>query len=271
MTTTIYETEDLAAIRSQTRRFVEEKVVGRGDAWEQAGEVPRHLMEEMGKIGFFGLRVPEEYGGIGMGELASVVFAEELGRGTYGGFTATAIVHTDLAMPYLIQKQSLKEPLTKCIYLHIQIYEVLMSSKKLTSNDITRDCIGVRIRLANRVISRTYDAALRPVGLRITQLAMLAIADQRGLLRQADLCDELQIDDSTLSRNLERMQSNGWLAQSPSDDGRENRYRLTSKGKRLLEKALPRWDQAQHEVAEMLGKAGVKAIHDFAKRQVSTS
>ena len=71
MSTTIYETEDLAAIRAQTRRFVEEKVVGRGDDWETAGEVPRNLIEEMGKIGFFGLRVPEEYGGIGMGELAS--------------------------------------------------------------------------------------------------------------------------------------------------------------------------------------------------------
>ncbi len=56
----------------------------------------------MGSIGFFGLRVPEEYGGIGMGELASVVLAEELAGGTYGGFTATAIVHTDLAMPYLL-------------------------------------------------------------------------------------------------------------------------------------------------------------------------
>ena len=102
MATDVYETEDLAAIRSQTRRFVEEKVVGRGDEWESAGAVPRDLLKEMGEIGFFGLRVSEDFGGIGMGELASVVFAEELGRGTYGGFSATALVHTDLAMPYLL-------------------------------------------------------------------------------------------------------------------------------------------------------------------------
>jgi len=102
MTATIYETEDLAAIRSQTRRFVQKKVRGKGDEWEERGEVPRSILDEMGSIGFFGLRVPEEYGGIGMGELASVVLAEELAGGTYGGFTATAIVHTDLAMPYLL-------------------------------------------------------------------------------------------------------------------------------------------------------------------------
>ena len=98
----VYETEDLSAIRSQTRRFVEEKVIGRGDDWEETGEVPNSLLREMGEIGFFGLRVAEEFGGIGMGELASIVFAEELGRGTYGGFSATALVHTDLAMPYLL-------------------------------------------------------------------------------------------------------------------------------------------------------------------------
>lgn len=102
MSPTIYETEDLAAIRAQTRRFVEDKVVGKGDEWEREGEIPGDLLDEMGRIGFYGLRVPEEFGGIGMGELASVVFAEELGRGTYGGFSATTLVHTDLAMPYLL-------------------------------------------------------------------------------------------------------------------------------------------------------------------------
>jgi acyl-CoA dehydrogenase len=55
----------------------------------------------MAALGFFGLRAPEEYGGLGMGALASVMFAEELGRSTYGGFTITVLVHTDLAMPYV--------------------------------------------------------------------------------------------------------------------------------------------------------------------------
>lgn len=98
----IYESEDLAAIRSQTRRFVEEQVLPHGEQWEEAGEVPRSVLLQMGEIGFFGLRVPEDYGGVGWGPLASVVFAEELGRCTFGGFSITALVHTDLAMPYLL-------------------------------------------------------------------------------------------------------------------------------------------------------------------------
>ncbi len=100
--TDIYDSEDLNAIRAQTRRFVDEDVLPYADAWEEAGQVPRDVLRKMGDIGFFGLRVPEEYGGVGLGPLASVAFAEELGRSTYGGFSITALVHTDLAMPYLL-------------------------------------------------------------------------------------------------------------------------------------------------------------------------
>jgi acyl-CoA dehydrogenase len=100
MTKSIYINDDLAAIRSQTREYVEKEIVPRAAAWETDG-VPREVLDDMAKLGFFGLRVPEEHGGIGLGALASVVFAEELGRSTFGGFSITVLVHTDLAMPYL--------------------------------------------------------------------------------------------------------------------------------------------------------------------------
>jgi acyl-CoA dehydrogenase len=100
MTKSIYINDDLEAIRAQTREYVENEIVPRAGAWETSG-VPRDVLDEMAKLGFFGLRVPEEHGGIGLGALASVVFAEQLGRSTYGGFTITVLVHTDLAMPYV--------------------------------------------------------------------------------------------------------------------------------------------------------------------------
>jgi acyl-CoA dehydrogenase len=100
-TKSIYLTEDLEAIRAQTREYVEREIVPRAAAWEETG-VPREVLDDMGKLGFFGLRIPEEYGGIGLGTLSSVVFAEELGRSTFGGFSITVLVHTDLAIPYLL-------------------------------------------------------------------------------------------------------------------------------------------------------------------------
>ena len=97
-----YMTDDLEAIRAQTREFVEKELLPNVGEWEALGAVPRTVLDEMGKLGFYGLRVPEEYGGIGMGTLASVVFAEELGRCTAGGVTITILVHTDLATPYVL-------------------------------------------------------------------------------------------------------------------------------------------------------------------------
>lgn len=97
----VYVDDDLRAIRTQVREYVEREVVPNIEAWEDEGAIPRAKLDEMGELGFFGLRIPEEYDGIGLGHVASVVFAEELGRSTSGGFAITVLVHTDLATPYI--------------------------------------------------------------------------------------------------------------------------------------------------------------------------
>lgn len=97
----IYINDDLEAIRGSVRDYVEKEIVPKADVWEADKAIPRSVLDDMGKLGFFGLRIPEQYGGIGMGPMASVVFAEELGRSTFGGFTITVLVHTDLASPYV--------------------------------------------------------------------------------------------------------------------------------------------------------------------------
>jgi acyl-CoA dehydrogenase len=84
-------------LRDQIRRFIDEEVKPHGDRWEAEGSVPRSVLRRMGELGFFGIRYPEEYGGSAMDQMASVVYAEELGRSTYGGFAITALVHTDMA------------------------------------------------------------------------------------------------------------------------------------------------------------------------------
>lgn len=140
---TIYDTEDLEAIRQQTRRFVEEKVVPQADEWENAGRVPPEILKEMGAIGFFGLRVPEEYGGVGLGALASVVFAEELGRSTYGGFSITALVHSDLAMPYLLNFGS---PEQKAQWLPSMVAGETITAIAVTEPDAGSDVAAIRTR-----------------------------------------------------------------------------------------------------------------------------
>jgi acyl-CoA dehydrogenase len=140
MTKSIYINDDLEAIRAQTREYVENEIVPRAGAWETSG-VPRDVLDEMAKLGFFGLRVPEEHGGIGLGALASVVFAEQLGRSTYGGFTITVLVHTDLAMPYVTNFGSEEQ---KARWLPGMVRGELLTAIAVTEPDAGSDVAAMR-------------------------------------------------------------------------------------------------------------------------------
>jgi DNA-binding MarR family transcriptional regulator len=131
---------------------------------------------------------------------------------------------------------------------------------------IARNCIAVRLRLLNRVVTNLYDDALRPLGLKVSQLNLLVVAAQLGLARPADVCRLLQLDASTLSRNVERVRARGWLEVVPGEDAREQPFRLTAKGKALLERAAPAWEQAQRQAGELLGKEGVALLNAAATK-----
>src|SRR5437667_10372908 len=114
-----------------------------------------------------------------------------------------------------------------------------------TIDTIARTCIAVRLRLLNRVVTNFYDDALRPLGLKVSQLNILIVTARLGLARPAQVCDILQLDTSTLSRNVERMRAHGWLEVVPDEDARTQPFRLTTQGKHLIAKPVPAWEAAQ--------------------------
>lgn len=72
-------------IRSQFHAFAEEKVVPFAHGWHLRDElIPIELVEELGALGVFGLTIPEEFGGAGLGKTAMCVVSEELSRGYIG-------------------------------------------------------------------------------------------------------------------------------------------------------------------------------------------
>ncbi|MEX0408876.1 acyl-CoA dehydrogenase family protein [Aquibium sp. LZ166] len=93
--------EDIQMIRAQLRRFIETEVKPKGEAWEEKGMVSREVLRQMGALGVLGMRYDEQYGGAGLDVMSSVMLAEEVGRSTFGGFSATVLVHTDMASPHL--------------------------------------------------------------------------------------------------------------------------------------------------------------------------
>ena len=88
-------------------------------------------------------------------------------------------------------------------------------SKSETADQMAHECIAVRVRLINRVISALYDEALRPFGLRISQANILSAIGLLGESRPADISRALRIEKSTLSRDVELMKKKGWLESDP--------------------------------------------------------
>ena len=139
--TSVYLTDELIAFQEQTHRFIEDEVKPSGELWEEAGFVPREVLKKMGEIGFFGIRSPEEYGGLDLGPLASCAFAEALGTSTFGGFGATVLVHTDMASPHLLRAGN-KDQHDR--YLEQVISGDMITAIAVTEPDAGSDVAGIR-------------------------------------------------------------------------------------------------------------------------------
>ena len=141
-----------------------------------------------------------------------------------------------------------------------------MKSDTVTSavETIASECIAVRIRLLNRAVTNIFDQALRPLGVKVSQLNVLMVVAKRGQISPGDVARRLSMEKSTVSRNVERMKRHKWLEVTEGDSGRKQILELGPAGRRLIEKALPLWKKAQAETEAMLGQRGARSIHQAA-------
>jgi DNA-binding MarR family transcriptional regulator len=129
------------------------------------------------------------------------------------------------------------------------------------------ECLGFRARLLSRVITAVYDDALAEMGLKVSQFSVLNAVANREDTRPAELAKFLEMDESTLSRNVARMCARGWLRLDPGeDDRRSHQITITDTGKALLRKSYPAWQQAQSQVVHKLGPDGVAALKSVVRK-----
>ena len=77
--------ETLSMVRDQFRRFASDRIVPHAHEWHLKNEyIPMPVVEEMAELGVFGLTIPEEFGGLGLGKTSMCVVSEELSRGYIG-------------------------------------------------------------------------------------------------------------------------------------------------------------------------------------------
>jgi DNA-binding MarR family transcriptional regulator len=128
-------------------------------------------------------------------------------------------------------------------------------------SDIASDCLMGRARLITRVITSLYDEKLRPFAIKATQLNLLVVIAQAGPIRRIDIGDLIQLDPSTLTRNLQVMLTNGWVEDvQGAGDARGLPLNVTAKGKELLQRVAPAWQLAQQEARKLLGDDGAALL-----------
>jgi DNA-binding MarR family transcriptional regulator len=109
--------------------------------------------------------------------------------------------------------------------------------------------------MTSRVITQYYDRALQPLGLRVTQFALLADISSRDSSTVGELADALLMDQTTVTRNIEILKKNGFIAISiGDDDSRKRCIKITELGTNKLTEAIPLWEKAQQHIEDGISK-----------------
>ena len=116
---------------------------------------------------------------------------------------------------------------------------------------IGKTCFALHARMTARLLSRTYEAALRPLGLKLPQFGILGAIGHGTTASETVLADRLGLERTTLVRNLKVLAENGWI-EPVTGDGRGLRHRLTPAGQAILEAAIPLWQNTQDQLEAKL-------------------
>lgn len=129
----------------------------------------------------------------------------------------------------------------------------------------TTRCLCLAARRAARTITREFDQALRPHGLRATQFTLLSALHLAGPQSIGDLAELLSTERTTLTRNLAVAGRHGWVATRAShDDARSRVASITPRGLHVLTAALPAWRATQRRLTAAIGTHTADSLRRLA-------
>lgn len=139
------------------------------------------------------------------------------------------------------------------------------SSRTPAVSASSQGCTCTKLRRLARRITAVYDRELAAAGLRVTQFSLLAALRSdtgTGGIGLTELAERMDMDRSTLSRNLRPLVERGWAELAAhGQDARVRVARLTAPGLAQWQAARPHWKRAQNEVNATLGAAQVLQLH----------
>jgi DNA-binding MarR family transcriptional regulator len=122
------------------------------------------------------------------------------------------------------------------------------------ANSTSEACIATRVRQLSRIITRVYDDAMRSHKITASQFTLLTQLAQTDGITAAEIGLELDIEKSTLSRNLKRLLALGHINMDPPAGRRGRGLHLTPRGQAIIRDAFPVWESAQKRAIDVMGK-----------------
>jgi DNA-binding MarR family transcriptional regulator len=120
-------------------------------------------------------------------------------------------------------------------------------------DDIARACVALHVRMTARAVTRAYDEAMRPSGLKITQFVLLSALSTGAWRSVTELADRFALERTSLTRNLQLLVAAG-LIEPVECKGRASIHAVTAKGRAAIEAAIPHWRAAQERIEGGLGR-----------------
>ncbi len=120
--------------------------------------------------------------------------------------------------------------------------------------DVQTECVCAKLRKATRLVTNIYDEYLVSTGLKATQYGLLRNIQLMEQPSANKLATVMQIDKTTLARNLKVLERRELIRQREGEDRRVKVISLTEHGAGILRAAGRKWQEAQKEVATRLGQ-----------------
>ena len=130
----------------------------------------------------------------------------------------------------------------------MRINRVVMMNKTQSNNIDTALCINLQMLKTSHVVLKLYEDAYRKYGIKATQLPVLNVIAEYGVITIKEIADVTASERSVLSRKLHVMEKNGWITSEYVYDTREKAFRLSADGKELVQEILPIRLKVQNEL-----------------------
>ena len=110
-----------------------------------------------------------------------------------------------------------------------------------------------------------YDAALEPIGVNLAQFSLLRNINRARSVSLTELGRRVELDRSTIGRNVRVLQRMGLVQVTPGADQREATVALVEPGLDVLRRGAPLWDEVQDRIVSELGPTGAAQLRALLK------